>query len=109
MFLPWSNTSCQLPLLPVLRAYHVQSGALVCGGEFVSSAQRSCVNWSVQGDWTTLPLTLTEERAYSSGWAHGDQLVIMGGYSDAARESSEIVSSDGAVTSRSFRMKYKTR
>ena len=63
------------------------------------------------GGWTGLPLTLSEDRLGSSAWARGDQLVIMGGRSDAAegQESSETVSSDGAVTSRSFRMKYKTR
>ena len=61
------------------------------------------------GGWTKLPLTLSEERYYSSGWARGDQLVIMGGWSGAAEESSETVSGDGAVTSTSFRMKYETR
>ena len=68
---------------------------------------RTCVNWNKQtGDWTTLPLTLSEERVYSSGWTHGDQLVIMGGASGAARDSSEKVSSDEAVSIRSFGMKF---
>ena len=61
------------------------------------------------GGWDKLPVTLSENRDDSSAWARGDQLVIMGGQSDAARESSETVSSDGAVNSRSFRMKYDTR
>ena len=109
VFLPWSNTTCQLPSLPDQKYLHVQSSQLLCGGGG-SSTQRSCVNWNKQrGDWVTLPVRLSEERYGSSLWAHGDQLVIMGGQSDAARESSETVSSDGAVTSRSFKMKYKTR
>merc|ERR1712110_162339 len=60
------------------------------------------------GDWSTLPLTLSEARRGSSLWTRGDQLVIMGGDSDAA-SASETVSSDGAVTSSSFSMKYETR
>ena len=55
----------------------------------------------------TLPLRLSEARHHSSAWSRGDQLVIMGG-SGAAGESTDTVSNDGAVTSRSFRMKYKT-
>ena len=109
VFLPWSNTSCQLPSLPDERYQHVQAGQLLCGGGGYSdsSTLRSCLNWNKQtGGWTKLPLTLSEERVGSSAWARGDQLVIMGG--SGAEKSSETVSSDGAVTSRSFRMKYPT-
>ena len=110
VFLPGSNTTCQLPSLPDKRYDHVQSGPLLCGGGADSSAKRSCLKWNPQtGGWVKLPLTLTEEREYSIAWSRGDQLVIMGGHSDAAVESSETVSSDGAVTSRAFRMKYETR
>ena len=108
VFRPWSNTSCQLPSLPDVRYGHVQSDQLLCGGGWDSSTWRSCLQWNLQGGWTRLPLTLSEERWGSSIWSRGDQLVIMGGVSVAARESSETLSSDGAVTSRSFRMKYKT-
>ena len=109
VFLPWNNTTCQLPSLPDRRYGHVQSGPLLCGG-FVSSTQRSCLKWNKQGgNWTRLPVTLSEERFASSAWAHGDQLVIMGSrWSNAAEESSEIVSSDGAVSRGSFGMEYKT-
>ena len=110
VFLPWNNTTCQLPSLPDERYAHVQSGQLLCGGGADSSTEKSCLSWNKQtGSWTTLPLTLLEERYGSSAWARGDQLVIMGGYSDVAKESSETISSDGAVTSRSFRMEYQTR
>ena len=106
VFLPWSNTTCQLP---DERSYHVQAGQLLCGG-YVSSAERSYLKWNKQtGGWNKLPLRLSEARYGSSAWARGDQLVIMGGgWSDAAGESSETVSSDRAVTNRSFRMKYET-
>ena len=109
VFLPWNNTSCQLPSLPDERVAHVQAGPLLCGGgDYGSSTRRSCLQWSMQtGGWETLPIRLSEERAYSSVWNHGDQLVIMGGSSVAARESSERVSSDGAFSRRSFGMKYK--
>ena len=107
VFLPWSNTTCQLPSLPDERYAHVQSGQLLCGG-FDSSTRRSCLRWNKQtGGWTMLPLRLSEGRYGSMIWAHGGQLVIMGGSSDAG-ESSETVSSYGAVTTRSFGMKYRT-
>ena len=109
VFRPWSNTSCQLPSLPDVRYGHVQSDQLLCGGGWDSSTWRSCLQWNLQGGWTRLPLTLSEERHGSSLWARGDQLVIMGGFSDAAEESSESVSSDGAVSRGSFAIKYKTR
>ena len=109
VFLPWSNTTCQLPSLPDERGGHVQAGPLLCGGSYLST-RRSCLKWNKQGgNWTRLPVTLSEARWDSSGWARGDQLVIMGGLSDAAKESSERVSSDGAVSRRSFAMEYKTR
>ena len=109
VFRPWSNTSCQLPSLPDVRYGHVQSGPLLCGGGWDSSTERSCLKWNKQGgNWTTLPVKLSEAREGSSAWAHGDQLVIMGGASYAAEESSESVSSDGAVSRGSFVMKYKT-
>ncbi len=109
VFLPWSNTTCQLPPLPDRRYRHVQAGPLLCGGGAIAPIGRSCVNWSGRGGWDKLPLRLSEERRSSSGWDRGDQLVIMGGWSDATLESSERVSSDGAVFRGSFGMKYKTR
>ena len=109
VFLPWSNTTCQLPSLPDKRLGHVQAGQLLCGGAWDSSTWRSCLKWNKQtGGWDKLPLTLSEERRYSSLWDRGDQLGIMGGELPA-EETSETVSSDGAVTSRSFPMHYKTR
>ena len=111
VFLPWSNTTCQLPPLPDRRFHHVQARKLMCGGwESESSTLMTCVWWSRQtGGWTTLPLTLSGERRYSSAWTHGDQLVIMGGSMYSAARTSERVSSDGAITKSSFSMKYPIR
>ena len=69
------------------------------------------MKWSVQeGGWVTLPLTLTEGRAASSVWrvSQDNSLVIMGGFTDTAQETSETVSSDGDSTRSSFKMKYQT-
>ena len=108
VFLPWRNTSCQLPSLPDRRYGHVQAGPLLCAG-WRTSTRRNCLLWSGQeGGWASLPLTLTDERRYSSLWARGDQLVIMGGWNNAAR-TSETLSSDGSVTNSSFMTKYKIR
>ena len=63
-----------------------------------------------QGGWVMLPLTLTEKRFGSSVWrVSQDSLVIMGGFDDAAWQTSEIVSRDGDSTRITFRMKYPTR
>ena len=109
VFLPWSNTTCHLPSLPDGRVDHVQAGPLICGGG-LSRTNRRCLRWGLEGGgWETLPLRFSEERYSSSVWDRGDQLVIMGGtYKGAAGETSERVSSDGAVTSSFFSMKYKT-
>ena len=107
IFIPWQNSTCELPALPDKRVSHVQSGDTLCGGGYTG---RSCLQWSVQqGGWVTLPLTLTEERWGSSIWrVSQDSLVIMGGYHDAAEETSETVSSDGDSTRIAFNMKYRT-
>ena len=106
VFLPWNNTLCQLPPLPGWRSNHVQSGSMLCAGY----GSRSCLKWSVeQGGWVTLPITLSETRDAPSSWANSDGLVVMGGWSDIARVTSDIVSSDGAVTRTSFWMRYETR
>ena len=108
VFLPWSNTTCHLPSLPDGRVDHVQAGPLICGGG-LSRTNRRCLRWGLEGGgWETLPLRFSEERYSSSVWDRGDQLVIMGGYSDAARKSSDSVSIDGTVSRGSFAMKYKT-
>ena len=78
----------------------------MCGG---FSTGRSCVHWSAeQGTWVTLPLTLTEEREYSSVWtvSRDSSLVILG--SVYAGETSETVSSEGVSTRPYFKMKYQT-
>jgi len=108
IFIPWQNSTCQLPPLPDKRWYHVQSGNTLCGGWDYST--RSCIQWSVQeGGWVTLPLNLTEDRHGSSVWkvSQDNSLVIMGGWSTAG-EISETVSSDGVSTRRTFEMKYQT-
>ena len=109
LFLPWQNSTCELPALPDERYGHVQSGNTLCGGGYYSSTQRSCVQWSVQQrGWVTLPLTLTEEKRYSSIWrVSQDSLVIMGGQY-GLMDTSETVSSDGHSTRRTFNMKYPT-
>ena len=108
MFLPWSNTTCGLPSIPDERWGHVQSGNTLCGGgKRRSSTRRSCLQWR-QGGWATLPVTLAEERLASSAWGTEEGLVIMGGTSDAAQQTSETVSSDGANTVTSFRMERPT-
>ena len=74
----------------------------MCGG---GDSSRNCLQW--RGEWVTLPVTLTEERYGSSVWGAEEGLVIMGGWIDAA-QTSETVSSDGANTVTSFRMKHPT-
>lgn len=111
LFIPWQNSTCELPPLPEKRNIHVQAGNTLCGG-WDSSADRSCIQWSVQqGGWVTLPLNLTEKRGGSSVWrvSQDNSLVIMGGDDAAAEETSETVSSDGDSTRRSFNLKYPTR
>ena len=109
LFTPLDNRICELPPLPDERYYHVQSGDMMCGGE---DTRRTCIRWSgEQGDWVTLPVSLTQERVESSVWSvsQDQSMVIMGGgYSEAARETSETVSSDGVSTRPSFNMKYRT-
>ena len=108
LFLPWQNSTCELPALPDERYRHVQAGNTLCGGGWDSSTERSCVQWSVQqGGWVTLPLTLKEERWGSSVWrVSQDSLVIMGGWTEGAEETSETVSSDGDSTRSTLNMKY---
>ena len=106
--MPWSNRTCELPSLPDERVAHVQSGNMMCGG---GDTRRTCIRWSAeQGAWVTLPVRLTQERVESSAWSvsQDQSLVIMGGHSDAAKITSETVSSDGVSTRPSFDMKYPT-
>ena len=111
VFLPWSNTSCRLPSLPGPRVGHIQSGDRLCGGDNGRSPEFTCRQWSMQqGVWSRLFLWGAESaRTYSSGWALGDSLIIMGGGYDPIRQTSKIVSSDGDSASSSFPMKYETR
>ena len=111
IFIPWQNTTCELPPLPDARVGHVQSGNMLCGGIYT---RRSCIQWNVQqGDWVTLPLNLTEERVVSSIWRvsqdNNNSFIIMGGVDDAAEETSETVSGDGDIMRSTFNMKYPTR
>ena len=81
----------------------------MCGGGDTPT-RRSCLQWSEQqGGWATLPVTLTEERWGSSVWGTEEGLVIMGGWSDGAEQTSETVSSDGTNSVTTFRMERPTR
>ena len=110
IFIPWQNSTCELPPLPDERLYHVQSGNTLCGG---FGTERSCIQWSVQqGGWVTLPFNLTVWRGGSSVWrvSQDNSLVIMGGGdNDASWMTSETVSGDRDSTSRAFKMEYVTR
>ena len=57
-----------------------------------------------------LPFTLIKQREFSSVWrlSQDNSLVIMGGQNYAAKQTSEIVSSDGDNTRSTFWMKYAT-
>ena len=59
-----------------------------------------------QGGWVTLPLRLSEDRVASSIWGGVSNLIVMGGGGETAERTSEKVSTDGAYTRRSFRMRY---
>ena len=122
LFLPWNNRTCELPSLPSLpspifpslpgeTAGHVQSGNMMCGGGWDQGTGRNCTKWSAeQGGWVTLPDVLTEDRGGSVSWtgSRDHSLVILGGWSDDAAETSETVSSDGVSTGPSFNLKYPT-
>ena len=62
-----------------------------------------------QGGWVTLPLRFSEDRVASSIWGGVSNLIVMGGggeTAETAERTSEKVSTDGAYTRRSFRMRY---
>ena len=112
LFLPWNNKTCELPSLPDgMMAGHVQSGNMMCGGGFDTGTGRNCTKWSAEQEgWVTLPDVLTEDRLGSVSWtgSRDHSLVILGGITYGAAETSETVSSDGVSTGPSFNLKYRT-
>ena len=107
VFLPSSNTSCELPGLQVERYIHSQDGLLLCGGTF-SSPAATCEEFSpATGTWARTSHTLQDGRNQHVSWKVEEGTILMGGYFSGTENTSEIVKHD-STTESSFDMNYYT-
>ena len=103
VFVPSTNTSCQLPSLPAVRRYHTLDGFLLCGGY---DAGHSCQQFNTTtGIWAGTGHTLQMKRYSHVSWSvEPEGIILLGGYDGGARSTSEIVKHDGTTES-SFHLK----
>ena len=84
---------CSLPNLPFSRHDHTQTGVTLCGG-YNSPAITTCHTLSSTGSWE-LSHNLAQWRWLHSAWASPQGIVLIGGWSNSAGTTSEILLENG--------------
>ena len=99
------GTTCTLPPLPQGRHAHTQAGLEACGG---SGTRTSCITFAA-GTWTTSH-TLAVERRHHVSWAsYPGGVLLLGWIDNAAKRSTELLSSTSSTTTPQFRLAYDTQ
>ena len=99
------GSSCNLPPLPTATYGHSLSGLVACGGQHT---KRTCSTFS-DGSWDNSH-TLREERFYHVSWSsHPNGVLLLGGYSNNVKRSTELLSKTSSTTTSQFTLSYDAR
>ena len=90
--------------LPSPRAYHTQSGDILCGGYEDHVPSTTCMSYTA-GAWVTSH-TLLEERYDHCSWRSPEGVLLMGG--EGSPRTTELLSNTNSTTSLSFSLEYDT-
>ena len=90
--------------LPSSRAYHTQSGDILCGGYEDHDPSTTCMSYTA-GAWVTSH-TLLEERYDHCSWRSPEGVLLMGG--GGSPRTTELLSNTDSTTSLSFSLEYDT-
>ena len=105
----WWTSTCSLysrASLPSPRAYHTQSGDILCGGYGYEDPDPSttCMSYTA-GAWVTSH-TLLEERYDHCSWSSPEGVLLMGG--EGSPRTTELLSNIDSSTALSFSLEYHT-
>ena len=100
--------TCTLPSLPKSkkRHRHTQVGLEACGGDGISSGT-SCVTFS-DGSWTRSHTLAVSRRSHVSWASYPGGVLLLGWIDNAAKRSTELLSSTSSTTTPQFRLAYDT-
>ena len=102
------GTTCTLPSLPQGRNFHTQVGLEACGGHDGSVLVTSCVTFS-NGTWTTSHTLAVSRTGHVSWSSYPGGVLLLGGYgNNAAKRSTELLSSTSSTTTPQFGLTYDT-
>ena len=90
--------------LPSPRAYHTQSGDILCGGYEDHDPSTTCMSYTA-GAWVTSH-TLLEERHDHCSWRSPEGVLLMGG--EGSPRTTELLSNINSSTALSFSLEYHT-
>ena len=90
--------------LPSPRAYHTQSGDILCGGYEDHVPSTTCMSYT-GGAWVPSH-TLLEERYDHCSWRSPEGVLLMGG--GGSPRTTELLSNINSITSLSFSLEYDT-
>ena len=90
--------------LPSSRAYHTQSGDILCGGYEDPDPSTTCISYTA-GAWVTSH-TLLEERYDHCSWRSPEGVLLMGG--EGSPRTTELLSNIDNTTALSFSLEYNT-
>ena len=102
-----SDRTCSLysrASLPSSRAYHTQSGDILCGGYDNWEPVNTCMRYTA-GAWVTSH-TLLEERHEHCSWSSPEGVLLMGG--EGSPRTTELLSNTNSTTALSFSLEYHT-
>ena len=90
--------------LPSPRAYHTQSGDILCGGYEDHVPSTTYMSYT-GGAWVTSH-TLLEERYDHCSWRSPEGVLLMGG--EGSPRTTELLSNTNSTTALSFSLEYHT-
>ena len=105
VFLPSTNSSCQLHSLYWECSSHTQNGPLLCGSSYRDGAH-DCLNFNSSSGWFEPKHHFMVDRSSHVSWTVDDGTILMGGSEGGF--TSEIAKHDGTVEW-DFYLQYDTR
>ena len=105
IFNPKTGRSCKIGDLPVATSVLTLCGNLACGGW---NTLDSCSRFDGPGTFTSLSVTLKEERSYHLCWPlRSGKVLLLGGLS--SKSTTERLSAYGTSSTPDFNLPYNIR
>ena len=107
LFNPQTGEGCSVGDLPDLRLAATLCNDILCGG---IGGRRSCLMFDGIANWTSLPVSLVNQRAEHLCWSlPSGEVILLGGMFSGGMFTTERISPDGTTSTADFNLPYFAR